>query len=66
MGHAHPDDKAVLIINVASKSEKTDEYYKALAGLSYKFGGQGFEIIAVPCSQFGDEPGGPVRTNDLK
>lgn len=52
-------DKAVLIINVASKSEKTDEYYKALAELNYKFGGQGFEIIAVPCSQFGDEPGGP-------
>lgn len=50
-------DKALLIVNVASKCGLTPQY-AALEALYQKFRARGFEILAFPCNQFGgQEPG---------
>jgi glutathione peroxidase len=50
-------DKALLVVNVASKCGFTRQY-KGLQNLYDKFGPRGFEILAFPCDQFGhQEPG---------
>jgi glutathione peroxidase len=51
------DDKAVLIVNVASKCGLTPQY-EGLERLQERFAGKGFTVLGVPCNQFmGQEPG---------
>jgi len=50
-------DKAVLIVNVASKCGLTPQY-DGLQRLYEKYQGRGLEILGFPCNQFmGQEPG---------
>lgn len=50
-------DKAVLLVNVASKCGFTKQY-DALEELHAKYRGQGLTVVGVPCNQFGaQEPG---------
>jgi glutathione peroxidase len=51
------EDKAVLVVNVASKCGLTPQY-EALEQLQKTLGDRGFSVIGVPCNQFGgQEPG---------
>ncbi|MEO3869232.1 glutathione peroxidase [Nonomuraea sp. B12E4] len=50
-------DKAVLIVNVASKCGLTPQY-AGLVALHRQYGPRGFTVVGVPCNQFaGQEPG---------
>ncbi|MEU9980700.1 glutathione peroxidase [Streptomyces sp. NPDC050856] len=50
-------DKAVLVVNVASKCGLTPQY-AGLEGLQERYAGRGFTVLGVPCNQFGgQEPG---------
>jgi glutathione peroxidase len=50
-------DKAVLLVNVASKCGLTPQY-TGLVELQQSFGPRGFSVVGVPCNQFmGQEPG---------
>ena len=50
-------DKAVLLVNVASKCGLTPQY-TGLESLQKKYAGKGFTVLGVPCNQFmGQEPG---------
>jgi glutathione peroxidase len=50
-------DKALLIVNTASRCGFTPQY-EGLQALYDKYKAKGFEILAFPCNQFGDqEPG---------
>jgi len=50
-------DKAVLIVNVASKCGLTPQY-SALVELQRQYGARGFTVVGMPCNQFmGQEPG---------
>jgi glutathione peroxidase len=50
-------DKAILLVNVASKCGFTKQY-DALEALHEKYRDQGLSVIGVPCNQFGaQEPG---------
>lgn len=52
-------DRAVLIVNVASKCGLTPQY-GALEQLAQDYAGRGLTVIGVPCNQFmGQEPGSP-------
>jgi glutathione peroxidase len=52
-------DKAVLVVNVASKCGLTPQY-EGLERLQKRFGGERFTVLGVPCNQFaGQEPGTP-------
>eukprot|EP00268_Persea_americana_P051512 TRINITY_DN569_c0_g1_i5.p1 TRINITY_DN569_c0_g1~~TRINITY_DN569_c0_g1_i5.p1 ORF type:complete len:125 (+),score=27.21 TRINITY_DN569_c0_g1_i5:378-752(+) len=50
--------KVLLIVNVASKCGLTNSNYTELAQLYEKYKNQGFEILAFPCNQFGEEEPG--------
>ena len=51
------DDKAVLVVNVASQCGLTPQY-TGLEELQERYGAQGFTVLGVPCNQFGaQEPG---------
>jgi len=51
------DDKAVLVVNVASKCGLTPQY-EGLERLHERLAGRGFSVLGVPCNQFlGQEPG---------
>lgn len=53
------DDKAVLLVNVASKCGLTPQY-AGLEELHERLSGRGFTVLGVPCNQFGEqEPGTP-------
>jgi glutathione peroxidase len=50
-------DKAVLVVNVASKCGLTPQY-SALEQLQKNYAGRGFSVVGFPCNQFGgQEPG---------
>ncbi|GAA3419206.1 hypothetical protein GCM10018952_57790 [Streptosporangium vulgare] len=50
-------DKAVLVVNVASKCGLTPQY-AGLVDLQRTYGDRGFTVVGVPCNQFyGQEPG---------
>lgn len=50
-------NKAILLVNVASKCGFTKQY-DALEALHEKYGGRGLTVVGVPCNQFGgQEPG---------
>src|SRR5919106_4570578 len=51
------DDKAVLVVNVASRCGLTPQY-TGLEQLHERFASRGFTVLGVPCNQFaGQEPG---------
>ncbi|MDP1820161.1 MAG: glutathione peroxidase [Acidimicrobiales bacterium] len=51
------EDKAVLIVNVASKCGLTPQY-EGLEKLHEEYADKGFSVLGVPCNQFlGQEPG---------
>ena len=51
------EDKAVLVVNVASKCGLTPQY-EGLEKLHEAYADQGFSVLGVPCNQFlGQEPG---------
>ncbi|HEY8525750.1 MAG TPA: glutathione peroxidase [Acidimicrobiales bacterium] len=53
------DDRAVLVVNVASKCGLTPQY-AGLEELHERFRDRGFSVLGVPCNQFGgQEPGTP-------
>ncbi|MEU7768417.1 glutathione peroxidase [Nocardia sp. NPDC049190] len=50
-------DRAVLLVNVASKCGLTPQY-SGLVELQKSYGSRGFSVVGVPCNQFmGQEPG---------
>ncbi|TLF75892.1 glutathione peroxidase [Nocardia cyriacigeorgica] len=50
-------DRAVLLVNVASKCGLTPQY-SGLVELQKSYGDRGFSVVGVPCNQFmGQEPG---------
>jgi glutathione peroxidase len=50
-------DKAVLVVNVASLCGLTPQY-SGLERLQERYGDRGFSVLGVPCNQFGqEEPG---------
>jgi glutathione peroxidase len=50
-------DKAVLVVNVASKCGLTPQY-AGLEQLQKEYAPKGFSVVGVPCNQFmGQEPG---------
>ncbi|VVB05094.1 unnamed protein product [Arabis nemorensis] len=51
-------EKLLLIVTVASQCGLTNSNYTELAQLYQKYKNHGFEILAFPCNQFGNqEPG---------
>lgn len=53
------EDKALLIVNVASKCGLTPQY-TGLEKIHEQYADQGFSVLGVPCNQFmGQEPGTP-------
>ena len=53
------EDKALLIVNVASKCGLTPQY-AGLEKIHEQYADQGFSVLGVPCNQFlGQEPGSP-------
>ena len=56
---ANEKGKVTLLVNVASKCGLTPQY-EQLEQLEEKYQGQGFDVIGIPCNQFGEqEPGSP-------
>lgn len=53
------DEKALLIVNVASRCGLAPQY-AGLEALQRRFGSERFTVLGVPCNQFaGQEPGTP-------
>ena len=51
------EDKAVLVVNVASRCGLTPQY-SGLESLQRRYADRGFTVLGVPCNQFGgQEPG---------
>jgi len=54
-------DRAVLVVNVASKCGLTPQY-SALEKLARDYADRGLTVLGVPCNQFmGQEPGTPAE-----
>jgi glutathione peroxidase len=57
MALAHYGERAVLVVNVASKCGLTPQY-SALEQLAQDYAERGLTVLGVPCNQFmGQEPG---------
>jgi len=53
------EEKAVLVVNVASRCGLTPQY-SGLENLQEHYQGRGFTVLGVPCNQFGgQEPASP-------
>jgi glutathione peroxidase len=53
------EDKAVLLVNVASKCGLTPQY-TGLEKIHEQYKDRGFSVVGIPCNQFGEqEPGSP-------
>ena len=53
------EDKAVLVVNVASRCGLTPQY-TGLEHLQERYADRGFTVLGMPCNQFGEqEPGSP-------
>src|SRR5437868_14299032 len=58
-------EKAVLLVNVASKCGLTPQY-AVLVELQQTYGERGFTVVGVPCNQFkGQEPGSAEQIQEL-
>ena len=55
--------KVLLIVNTASACGFTPQY-EGLENLYKEFSGQGFEVLAFPCNQFGKQESG--SDNEIK
>ncbi|XP_016092383.1 probable glutathione peroxidase 8 isoform X2 [Sinocyclocheilus grahami] len=53
--------KVSLVVNVASGRESTEQNYRALQELHRELGTSHFNVLAFPCSQYGDTESGPSR-----
>jgi len=53
-------DKVVLVVNVASECGFTPQY-EGLEKLYKTYKAQGFEILAFPCNQFGEQEPGSAK-----
>ncbi|XP_056320292.1 probable glutathione peroxidase 8 isoform X2 [Danio aesculapii] len=53
--------KVSLVVNVASGSELTEQNYRALQELHRELGTSHFNVLAFPCSQYGDTESGTSR-----
>ena len=58
--------KVTLLVNVASFCGLTPQY-EGLQQLEEKYRSQGFDVIGIPCNQFGEqEPGSPEEIKTFK
>ncbi|MER7501582.1 glutathione peroxidase [Nonomuraea pusilla] len=58
-------DRAVLLVNVASRCGLTPQY-AGLVKLQQEYGPRGFTVVGVPCNQFmGQEPGSPEEIQEF-
>jgi glutathione peroxidase len=58
-------NKALLIVNVASKCGLTPQY-TGLQALQERYAGRGFSVLGFPCNQFGgQEPGTPEEITEF-
>nr|WP_176573465.1 glutathione peroxidase [Nonomuraea pusilla] len=58
-------DRAVLLVNVASRCGLTPQY-RGLVKLQQEYGPRGFTVVGVPCNQFmGQEPGSPEEIQEF-
>lgn len=65
MTFAEYSDKAVLVVNVASKCGHTPQYAK-LEELQQRFATRGFTVLGFPCNQFaGQEPGSAEKIQEF-
>ena len=56
---ANEKGKVTLLVNVASFCGLTPQY-EGLQQLEDKYQAQGFDVVGIPCNQFGaQEPGSP-------
>ncbi len=56
-------DKAVLVVNVASRCGLTPQY-EGLERLQERYAERGFSVLGVPCNQFGEQE--PGSADDIK
>jgi glutathione peroxidase len=56
-------DKAVLVVNVASRCGLSPQY-EALEALQKKYGGKGFTVLGMPSNQFMQELGSSDAISD--
>ncbi|XP_060787032.1 probable glutathione peroxidase 8 [Neoarius graeffei] len=53
--------KVSLVVNVASRSEQTEQNYRDLQELHRALGSTHFTVLAFPCAQYGDTESGTGR-----
>jgi len=53
--------KVMLVVNVASECGYTESNYQELEPLYRRHSGKGFEVLAFPCNQFGEQEPGTIE-----